>query len=171
MKTNAAVLYEVNEPMVVETLDLDEPGEGEVLVRLAAAGVCHSDLHVMKGEWTFPLPMVLGHEGAGRVERVGPGVKNVEPADPVRKLLPSALKATVQTGPLWISGLPSAAPVCASHSRAVLSSLPVKTSVPSGLIATAWIGPPCMSGRPTSRAQAPIRAQALARRAVRKRVS
>ena len=83
MKTNAAVLYEVNEPMVVETLDLDEPGEGEVLVRLAAAGVCHSDLHVMKGEWTFPLPMVLGHEGAGRVERVGPGVKNVEPGDPV----------------------------------------------------------------------------------------
>lgn len=83
MKTSAAVLYAINEPMVIESLDLDEPGEGVVLVRIAAAGVCHSDFHVMKGERTFPLPMVLGHEGAGRVERVGAGVKNVKPGDPV----------------------------------------------------------------------------------------
>jgi NDMA-dependent alcohol dehydrogenase len=83
MKTTAAVLYEANEPLVIESLDLDEPGDGEVLVRIAAAGVCHSDLHVMKGEWSFPLPVVLGHEGAGTVERVGAGVKNVKPGDPV----------------------------------------------------------------------------------------
>ncbi|MCB1743237.1 MAG: Zn-dependent alcohol dehydrogenase [Gammaproteobacteria bacterium] len=83
MKTKAAVLYEVNKPMVIETLDLDEPQEGEVLVRLAAAGVCHSDYHVMIGDWTVPLPVVLGHEGAGYVERVGPGVRHVKAGDRV----------------------------------------------------------------------------------------
>jgi S-(hydroxymethyl)glutathione dehydrogenase / alcohol dehydrogenase len=74
MKVKAAVLYEPQTPLVVETLDLDDPKEGEVLVRLVSAGVCHSDYHVMKGEWKPPLPMVLGHEAAGVVEKVGPGV-------------------------------------------------------------------------------------------------
>ena len=72
MKIKAAVLYEPNTPLVVETVDLDEPRDGEVLVRMASSGVCHSDYHVMKGEWTMPLPMVLGHEAAGIVEKVGP---------------------------------------------------------------------------------------------------
>ena len=79
METKAAVLYEPNTPMVIETLDLEEPKEGEVLVKIAAAGVCHSDFHIMKGEWTHPLPVVLGHEGAGLVERVGPGVTRMQP--------------------------------------------------------------------------------------------
>jgi S-(hydroxymethyl)glutathione dehydrogenase/alcohol dehydrogenase len=83
MKIKAAVLYEANTPLVVETLDLDDPKEGEVLVRLASAGVCHSDYHVMKGEWKTPLPMVLGHEAAGVVERVGPGVTLSRPGDHV----------------------------------------------------------------------------------------
>lgn len=83
MKIKAAVLYEANTPLVVETLDLDDPREGEVLVRLASAGVCHSDYHVMKGEWKTPLPMVLGHEAAGVVERVGPGVTLSRPGDHV----------------------------------------------------------------------------------------
>lgn len=83
MKTRAAVLYEPNTPLVIEELDLQEPGDGEVLVRVSAAGVCHSDYHVMKGEWSSPLPVVLGHEGAGIVERVGPGVKNVKAGDHV----------------------------------------------------------------------------------------
>ena len=83
MKIKAAVLYEPNTPLVVETVDLDEPGDGEVLVRIAASGVCHSDYHVMKGEWTMPLPMVLGHEAAGVVERVGPGCTQLEPGQPV----------------------------------------------------------------------------------------
>ena len=78
METKAAVLYEPNTPMVIETLDLQEPQEGEVLVKIAAAGVCHSDFHIMKGEWTHPLPVVLGHEGAGVVERVGPGVTRMQ---------------------------------------------------------------------------------------------
>ncbi len=73
MKIKAAVLHAPNTPLAIETLDLDEPKEGEVLVRVAAAGVCYSDYHVMKGEWTMPLPMVLGHEAAGVVEKIGPG--------------------------------------------------------------------------------------------------
>ena len=83
MEMRAAVLYEVNEPMVVETVELDDPTDGEVLVRMGAAGVCHSDYHVMKGEWVMPLPMVLGHEGAGIVEKVGPGVTRVKPGQKV----------------------------------------------------------------------------------------
>lgn len=83
MKIKAAVLYEINTPLVVETLELDDPKEGEVLVHLASAGVCHSDYHVMKGEWKAPLPMVLGHEAAGVVEKVGPGVTLSKPGDHV----------------------------------------------------------------------------------------
>jgi len=83
VKTKAAVCYAPHTPLVVEELDLDAPKEGEVLVRLASAGVCHSDYHVMKGEWNPPLPMVLGHEGAGVVEAVGPGVSLSKPGDHV----------------------------------------------------------------------------------------
>ena len=80
----AAVLYEPNTELVVEELELDEPAPGEVLVRIFASGVCHSDWHVVKGEWThLPLPAVLGHEGAGVVEATGPGVTNVKPGDHV----------------------------------------------------------------------------------------
>lgn len=83
MKTRAAVLYEANKPLVIETLDLEEPKDGEVLVKIAAAGVCYSDYHVMIGEWTMPLPMVLGHEAAGVVEKVGPGCSRVKAGDHV----------------------------------------------------------------------------------------
>ena len=83
MKTKAAVCYQPHAPLVVEELDIDAPKEGEVLVRVASAGVCHSDYHVMKGEWNPPLPMVLGHEGAGVVEAVGPGVTMSKPGDHV----------------------------------------------------------------------------------------
>lgn len=80
----AAVLYEPNTKLVVEELDLDEPGQGEVLVKMVASGVCHSDWHIIKGEWdNHPLPSVLGHEGAGIVEAIGPGVANVKTGDHV----------------------------------------------------------------------------------------
>ena len=81
MKTRAALLREVGQPLVIEEVELAEPQAGEVLVRIVAAGVCHSDLHYMKGEWPIPKPAVLGHEGAGIVERVGPGVTRVKPGD------------------------------------------------------------------------------------------
>ena len=68
----AAVLREIGAPLRVEDVDLDEPGPGEVAVRIEAAGVCHSDLHYMTGDLKAKLPLVVGHEGAGVVEALGP---------------------------------------------------------------------------------------------------
>jgi Zn-dependent alcohol dehydrogenase len=68
----AAVLREVGAPLQLEELELDDPGPGEVLVRIEAAGVCHSDLHYMTGDLPARLPLVVGHEGAGVVEALGP---------------------------------------------------------------------------------------------------
>jgi Zn-dependent alcohol dehydrogenase len=79
----AAVLHAANEPMKIETLDLAPPGPREVMVRMSVAGVCHSDLHVIKGELRQRLPIVLGHEGAGIVEAVGAEVKSVRPGQRV----------------------------------------------------------------------------------------
>jgi S-(hydroxymethyl)mycothiol dehydrogenase len=67
----------------VEELDLDEPGPGELRVAIAASGVCHSDLHVVETGFNHPLPVLLGHEGAGVVEAVGEGVERVAPGDSV----------------------------------------------------------------------------------------
>ncbi|MGH7333678.1 MAG: zinc-binding dehydrogenase [Candidatus Rokuibacteriota bacterium] len=83
MKATAAVLYEVNKPLVVEDVEVLEPGPHEVRVRWTANGVCHSDLHVVTGDYPHPLPVVLGHEAAGIVEKVGPGVETVSPGDHV----------------------------------------------------------------------------------------
>jgi len=79
----AAVLYEKFRPLVVEDLELDGPKELEVLVKLTASGVCHSDLHYMKGDREHPMPVVLGHEGAGIVEEIGSGVTYAQPGDHV----------------------------------------------------------------------------------------
>ena len=79
----AAVLYEPGTPLRIEEVRLAEPRAGEVRVRVVAAGVCHSDYHFMSGELSTPMPVVLGHEGAGIVESVGPGVTNVKPGDAV----------------------------------------------------------------------------------------
>jgi NDMA-dependent alcohol dehydrogenase len=80
----APVLHAVREPLVVEDVELDEPKQGEVLVKMAASGVCHSCLHAADGSWsTPPMPMVLGDEGAGVVERVGPAVSRLKPGDHV----------------------------------------------------------------------------------------
>ena len=65
----------------MEELRLDPPQRGEVLVRMAAAGVCHSDLHVVEGEWERPAGVVMGHEGAGWIERTGDGVEDLKPGD------------------------------------------------------------------------------------------
>lgn len=79
----AAVLYDIDETVRVEELELGEPQAGEVRVRVKAAGVCHSDLSVINGTLPVPLPAVLGHEGAGIVEAVGEGVTRVKPGDHV----------------------------------------------------------------------------------------
>ena len=78
VKIRAAVLEEFGEPLVVQELELTEPSEGEVLVRLVACGVCHTDLYTASGvDPSGYSPTVLGHEGAGVVEKVGPGVESL----------------------------------------------------------------------------------------------
>ena len=83
MKTKAAVLWELNAPWSVEEIELDPPGPGEVLVKIAASGMCHSDEHLVTGDLPFALPIVGGHEGAGVVEQVGEGVSWLAPGDHV----------------------------------------------------------------------------------------
>ena len=78
---HAAVLRAPRTPLVVEELEQSPPQAGEVLCRIGAAGVCASDHHVMHGTAVVPLPCVLGHEGAGTIEAVGPGVTSVRPGD------------------------------------------------------------------------------------------
>src|SRR6478609_4540633 len=79
----AAVLHEVNKPLVIEDVSLPKPGPREVLIRTAVAGLCHSDLHFMEGPYPHPLPPGLGHESAGIVEQVGSDVTYVKPGDHV----------------------------------------------------------------------------------------
>ncbi len=84
MKTRAAVLYAPKEPLRIEELELDEPHAGEVRVKMAAVGLCHSDYHVAAGNRPVGMmPMALGHEGAGVVESVGDGVTRCQPGDHV----------------------------------------------------------------------------------------
>src|SRR5262249_32164792 len=85
MRTRAAVLFAPKEPMRVEAVELAEPKAREVLVRIAASGVCRSDWHVINGEWDqiAPMPMVLGHDASGPIEAVASAVTTVRAGDPV----------------------------------------------------------------------------------------
>jgi alcohol dehydrogenase len=91
MKTRAAVISEMERPrpyaaslpLAIEMLELDPPGPGEVLVRIRAAGLCHSDLSTINGDRPRQLPMVLGHEAAGEVMETGPGVRDLKAGDHV----------------------------------------------------------------------------------------
>lgn len=83
MQFNAAVLHEVGQPLRVERVTLRELKPFDVLVRVRASGLCHTDLEVMQGSLAYPMPIVLGHEGAGVVERVGAAVTQVKPGDAV----------------------------------------------------------------------------------------
>ncbi len=82
-RTTAAVVREAGAPFVLEAVELDEPRPNEVLVRMVATGLCHTDLSAQAGALPFPLPGVLGHEGAGVVEEVGAQVSRVAPGDHV----------------------------------------------------------------------------------------
>lgn len=83
MKTKAAVLWGQNEKWQVEEVELDEPNANEVMVKLTASGLCHSDEHLVTGDIPMPYPVVGGHEGAGRIVSVGPNVQNLAEGDPV----------------------------------------------------------------------------------------
>ena len=99
----AAVLDEVGQPAVIRDLDLIDPRAGEVRVRMLASGVCHSDLHVRDGEWDRPTPIVMGHEGAGIVEAVGPGVGSPRVGELVALswLVPCGFCRSCRRGRIW----------------------------------------------------------------------
>ncbi len=80
---NAAVLSAVGAPIVIEELRHPEPKEGELRIRVAACGVCHSDLHIAKGDLPFPKPCVLGHEISGTIDALGPGVAGLRTGERV----------------------------------------------------------------------------------------
>ena len=84
----AAVLHELKKPFVIEEVERPRPGEGEVLIKVEASGVCHSDLHVAEGDWKqfagiTSLPLIVGHEVAGKVAEVGPGISDLKVGDRV----------------------------------------------------------------------------------------
>ena len=83
METQAAILWGQNEDWKIETIELDPPKAGEVLVKLAASGMCHSDEHFRTGDLGGIYPIIGGHEGAGVIEEVGPGVTDLAPGDHV----------------------------------------------------------------------------------------
>ena len=91
MKMKAAVLREIgakrpyasSKPVQIEEVELDSPQSGELLIKIAGGGLCHSDLSVINGNRPRPMPLVLGHEGSGEVVEVGPGVRDIRAGDPI----------------------------------------------------------------------------------------
>ena len=118
MKIKAAVLaqwarrtpYASREPLRIEEVDLAPPGRGEVLIKIAAAGLCHSDLSVINGDRPRPMPMALGHEAAGVVEELGAGVTDLDRRRPRRGGVRARAAATARPAP-------KAARRCASRAR------------------------------------------------------
>jgi S-(hydroxymethyl)glutathione dehydrogenase/alcohol dehydrogenase len=97
------VLRTLGKPTTVEDLALAEPRAGEVRVRILASGVCHSDLHVRDGDWPRPTPIAMGHEGAGVVEALGPGVRSLTVGQPVALswLVPCGVCRSCVAGRPW----------------------------------------------------------------------
>jgi S-(hydroxymethyl)glutathione dehydrogenase/alcohol dehydrogenase len=83
VKSRAGVFWGAGKPLEIREIDLEDPGPNDVVVRMEAVGICGTDLHSIRGEWTRPTPIVLGHEGAGVVEDVGTAVTSVRPGDEV----------------------------------------------------------------------------------------
>src|SRR3954467_4544358 len=79
----AAVCRAFDQPLVIEDIEIDSPKSGEVMVKLAACAICHSDVHQIRGDWSAKVPLVAGHEAAGMVTKVGPGVTSVKVGDHV----------------------------------------------------------------------------------------
>jgi aryl-alcohol dehydrogenase len=98
MKITAAVVHERGGAFQVERVELAAPAAGEVLVRIAASGICQTDVHARDGYFPIPYPAVYGHEGAGIVERIGDGVEKVKPGDHVVMVFPSCGTCLYCTG-------------------------------------------------------------------------
>jgi len=142
MRVRAALFEAPGVPLVVREIDLEGPGPGDALVRIDAVGICGSDLHVVKGEWVRPRPMVLGHEGAGVVEAVGADVEGLEPGD---RVILSWAPACGECGPC-LAGRPTAClPLRATPTRTP-PRIPMRSARPSrtrrSATSTAWCGRP-----------------------------
>src|SRR5208282_1185584 len=118
----AAVVESLGKPLVLQEVPVPEPGRGEILVRIEATGVCHTDLHAVKGDWPVkPKPPVIpGHEGVGHVAALGPGVRGVKEGDRSAFpgcIPPAALASTAgrvgkrSVGRKSIRDIPSTAPL------------------------------------------------------------
>jgi len=137
----AAVFYEPQAPVAIEELEIDDPGEGEVILDLVGAGVCHSDYHIVDGHINArATPWVMGHEGAGVVNAVGLGVTSVAPGDKIILSL-DAMCGYCRT---CSSGSPA---LCETHSRAPVSRMKLN-------------GKPVYHGRPTYTEQTIVSADA-----------
>ena len=95
----AAVLPELGRPLAIERIPVPQPRRGEILVRVAACGVCHTDLHVLKGEVAFPVPAVLGHEISGTVAALGEGVAGPPVGSARRRHVHHAVRHLLRTAP------------------------------------------------------------------------
>lgn len=114
MRIRALVVEAKDAPFQAQEIDLDEPGRGEALVRITACGVCHTDAITRAGDMPMPFPCVLGHEGSGTVERMGPGVTTLAPGDRViigwpwcgecRNCLDGQPRYCLRTGDALVSG-------------------------------------------------------------------
>ena len=84
----AAVLHALKTPLVIEQVPIPEPGHGDLLIKVTACGVCHSDLHAVDGDWSPPpvIPLIPGHEVAGRVVKLGTGVTDFKVGDEVEHI-------------------------------------------------------------------------------------
>src|SRR5678816_1250205 len=112
----AAVVQRFREPLVVQEIPVPSPAAGEVLVKIRSSGVCHTDLHAADGDWPVKpaLPFVPGHEGAGVVAAVGPGVKSLKEGDPASRgsMMPAANASSASP-----AGRPSAPPSTTAATR------------------------------------------------------
>ena len=108
VSTHGVVFNHPGRPLQIEELVIDQPQRGEMRVRMAASGVCHSDLHVVDGEWERPTGVVLGHEGAAWVEEVGEGVEGLAPGDLVvlAWTAPCGSCAACRRGQPWLCETP-----------------------------------------------------------------
>jgi len=145
MRTRAAVLRQMGSPLTVEQLELAPPGPGEVLVRVAAAGVCHSDLHLADGHLgSERQPIVLGHEGAGTVEAVGAGVAHVAAGDHVAFCFVPSCGACAQC----LAGHANLCVPAGEHnSRGVLGDGTTRLSFPGGEPVKHFLSVACFAER------------------------
>jgi Zn-dependent alcohol dehydrogenase len=141
----AAVLYQTNQPLVIEDVQIDPPKANEVKVKIAVAGVCRSDLHFMKGEAIIPMPAVLGHEGSAIVMEIGDGVTNVAPGDHViLSFAPYCDTVNPASTAIRMPAIATNEPAVSSSTGRVVSTSTARTSARWASSAASVKKPPCL---------------------------